>query len=172
MEGGGDNAGRRALLGLRKDGVIPLTPLLSQLCKLSLERSCSHHTWHGCLDYLHKSRGAQKIGCPEQDTCWKVLQEVNSTFHFGEHLSDEHVPGGMSVIGIDPQKTSLIEPCPTPTTHGCHIMVFTSLGKQMGERTMTIVYLSQGFCPLQNAWWPSVLREDKGSTSGPLLKAS
>lgn len=100
MEGGGDNAGRRALLGLRKDGVIPLTPLLSQLCKLSLERNCSHHTWHGCLDYLHKSRGAQKIGCPEQDTCWKVLQEVNSTFHFGEHLSDEHVPGGMSVVGI------------------------------------------------------------------------
>ncbi|XP_057590453.1 uncharacterized protein LOC130853148 isoform X2 [Hippopotamus amphibius kiboko] len=56
--------------------------------RLSLGRSCSHNTWLGCLDYFHRSQRAQRLCCPEQDTCWKVLQEVNPTFCF-EGLSLE-----------------------------------------------------------------------------------
>lgn len=46
----------------------------------------------------------------------------------------------------------LIEP--VPNLHpppNCHTMLFTSLGKQMGQQTVNIVSLSYGLCPPQSA---------------------
>lgn len=75
-----------------------------------------------------------------------------------------HVAGagrGQSTQILTPRK-----PCwslrPTPTHPPLPHHVSTSREKQVDQQTVTLVYLSEGLCPLQNAWWPLALREDEG----------
>lgn len=62
--GQGDSAVRRALLGVRggdpRGRSFPSALPHSGICKPSLGRSCSHHTWHRCLHYFPGA--AHRIG--------------------------------------------------------------------------------------------------------------
>lgn len=121
--GGGDSAGGKERWGPHVAGCSPRTLPHSGTGKLRLGRSCSHHTWHRCLDYTLpgvKHRGQVTRNKTHAGKCWR--KSTRPSVLGG--ISGERVLRGMcanecrgepnSPVGYTGVEAALPTPSPTP----------------------------------------------------------
>lgn len=74
----------------------------SPLSLADLGRSCGKQLFSPRLAVISCPDNFHSIGCPEQGTCWQVLEDMNSTFHFRGASLVSMFPGAcvyVSVVG-------------------------------------------------------------------------
>lgn len=103
MEGGGHHVEQRVLLcGGGRSGTHEASHSPPPLSLADLGRSFGKQLFSPRLAVISCPDNFHSIGCLEQGTCWQVLEDMNSTFHFRGASLVSMFPGAcvyVSVVG-------------------------------------------------------------------------